>query len=200
MSFVAPTWDSSSCHYVIELLSNFSEKTSLSIKKDTNASTVFTDVDLVENITSSVIHNLIDEGAAGNWFSKLPSHDQLMKRVRHTFKSLVKDDENAAALRTIILTPKQLTLVWEPFVRQRAILPISFEDSDESNSSADEEVELPESDLPPVQLTDDSQESQEEYLLTRLRAAKARVEAEQIRMQYFEATGRMPPDSESEDE
>jgi hypothetical protein len=123
-----------------------------------------------------------------------------MKRVRHTFKSLARDDENAAALRTIILTPKQLTLVWEPFVKQKPLLPISFEDSDDSDSSAGEEVELPESDLPPVQLTDDSQQSQEEYLLTRLRAAKARVEAEQIRMQYFEATGRMPPDSESEDE
>jgi hypothetical protein len=49
-------------------------------------------------------------------------------------------------------------------------------------------------------LTDDAKETQEEYLLTRLRAARARVEAEQIRMQYFETTGRMPPDSESEDE
>ena len=40
-----------------------------------------------------------------------------------------------------------------------------------------------------------------QYLLTRLRAAKARVEAEQIRMQYFEAMGSMPPESdEDEDE
>ena len=51
-----------------------------------------------------------------------------------------------------------------------------------------------------MELVDDAQETQEQYLLTRLRAAKARVEAEQIRMQYFEATGRMPPDSEDEDE
>jgi len=51
-----------------------------------------------------------------------------------------------------------------------------------------------------VALRDTVQESHEEYLLTRLRAAKARVEAEKMRMQYFETTGRMPPDSESDDE
>jgi hypothetical protein len=79
-----------------------------------------------------------------------------------------------------------------------SIPQISFEDSDEETE--DEKVDIPESDLPTMELVDDAQETQEEYLLTRLRAAKARVEAEQIRMQYFETTGRMPPDSESEDE
>jgi hypothetical protein len=76
---------------------------------------------------------------------------------------------------------------------------ISF-DSDSEKSSVGDEVNVAESELPPVELVDDSQETQEAYLLTRLRAAKARVETEQIRMQYFEATGRMPPDSDSEDE
>jgi hypothetical protein len=73
-------------------------------------------------------------------------------------------------------------------------------DSDSEGSSVGDEVEVTESELPPVELVDDSQQTHEEYLLTRLRAAKARVETEQIRMQYFEATGRMPPDSETEDE
>ena len=77
---------------------------------------------------------------------------------------------------------------------------ISFEDSESEGSSEGDEVEISESALPPVELVDDAQETQEQYLLTRLRAARARVEAEQIRMQYFEATGRMPPDSEDEDE
>ena len=72
---------------------------------------------------------------------------------------------------------------------------IYFEDSE-----SDGEESIAESNLPPVALRADRAASHEEYLLTRLRAAKARVEAEQIRMQYFEATGRMPPDSEDEDE
>ena len=86
--------------------------------------------------------------------------------------------------------------MWKPDTYNKAQPPkIEFEDS-----SSEDSVDLKESDLPPVTLTDDAQETQEEYLLTRLRAAKARVEAEQIRMQYFEATGRMPPDSDLEDE
>jgi len=73
-----------------------------------------------------------------------------------------------------------------------------FENSEDSENEV--EPEIAESNLPPVALTDDASESHEEYLLTRLRAAKARMKAEQVRMQYFETTGRMPPDSESEDD
>jgi len=201
MSFVPPTWDASSSQYVINLVSAFSDKTRVFIKRDTNGSTVFNDSDAVENVTDAVIHNLIDEGSSGNWFSKLPSHEQLMKRVKHTFKSLSQESENAAVLQTLLLTPRQITLVWNPIVFESPAIPqISFENSETEESSEDEGVEIPDSDLPPVKLTDDSQETHEEYLLTRLRAAKARVETEQIRMQYFEATGRMPPDSDSETE
>lgn len=198
MSFVAPTWDSSNCQYIIELLPAYSDKTRAFIKKDTNGSTVFADADFVENITDAVVHNLIEEGSSNNWFTKLPSHEQLMKRVKHVFKTLAQESQNAAVVTSLLLTPKQISFVWEPSVFANSVLPFSFDDSD--SDSAGEEVDLPESNLPPVKLTDDSQQSHEEYLLTRLRAAKARVEAEQIRMQYFEATGRMPPDSESEDE
>jgi len=197
MTFNPPIWDSTNNHYIINLLPAVYEKTQVLIKRDTNGSTVFSDLNAVENVTDQVINNLIDDGAAGNWFSKLPSHDQLMKRVRHTFNRLAQDPENAAVVNTLLLTPKQITLVWNPAVQ--AVSQISF-DSDSEESSEGDEVEVAESDLPPVELVDDSQESQEAYLLTRLRAAKARVETEQIRMQYFEATGRMPPDSDSEDE
>jgi len=199
MSFNPPVWDQTNSHYVINLLPVVSETTQVLIKKDTNGSTTFNDLDTVENVTDDIIHKLIDEGASGNWFTKLPSHDQLMKRVRHTFLRLAKYSENAALLNTLLLTPKQITLVWNPAVHVVSSPQIAF-DSDSEGSSDGDEVEVAESELPPVELVDDSQQSQEEYLLTRLRAAKARVEAEQIRMQYFEATGRMPPDSDSEDE
>ena len=199
MTFNPPVWDQTHSHYVINLLPIAYETTQVLIKKDTNGSTTFNDLDAVENVTDAIIHNLIDEGASGNWFSKLPSHDQLMKRVRHTFLRLAKENENAAILNTLLLTPKQITLVWNPAVQVVSNLQIVF-DSDSEGSSDGDEVEVAESDLPPVELVDDSKQSHEEYLLTRLRAAKARVEAEQIRMQYFEATGRMPPDSDSEDE
>ena len=199
MTFNPPVWDSSNSHYVINLLPTFYEKTQVLIKKDTNGSTTFTDLDMIENVSDSIVHNLIEEGAAGKWFTKLPSHDQLMKRVRHTFLRLAQESENAAVLNTLLLTPKQITLVWNPAVKVISNPQISF-DSDSEESSDGDEVDVAESELPPVELVDDSQETQEAYLLTRLRAAKARVEAEQIRMQYFEATGRMPPDSEDEDE
>ena len=199
MTFNPPVWDQTNSHYVINLLPSVYETTQVLIKKDTNGSTTFNDLDAVENITDTIIHNLVDEGASGNWFSKLPSHDQLMKRVRHTFLRLAKENENAAILNTLLLTPKQITLVWNPAIHVVSSPQIAF-DSDSEGTSDGDEVEVAESDLPPVELVDDSQQSQEEYLLTRLRAAKARVETEQIRMQYFEATGRMPPDSESEDE
>jgi len=201
MSFVSPVWDSANNHYVIELLPAFMERLRVLIKKDSTGSTVFSNADAVENITDSVIHTLIDEGSKGSWFSKLPSHDQLIKRVRHTFKNLAKESDNGANLSTLLLTPKQVTLLWNPvtFTPARTIPQIEFDDSG-SESSEGDAVEIPESDLPPVRLTDDTQETHEQYLLTRLRAARARVEEEQIRMQYFEATGRMPPDSDSEDE
>ncbi len=198
MSFIAPVWDSTNSHYVIDLSPAFTEKMRSLIKKDENGSTVFTDMNVVDNFTDTVIYNLIEEGSSGNWFSKLPSHDQLMKRVRHSFKTLAQESENGALLTTLLLTPKVITFIWTPTVfTVREGPQISFEDSEESENEA---VEITESDLPPVELVDDTEENEEEYLLTRLRAAKARVEAEQIRMRYFEATGRMPPDSESEDE
>ena len=201
MSFIPPVWDSANGHYIIQLTPAFTDKMRVFVKKDTNGNTVFRDNDTLENYTDAVIHNLIDEGATGNWFSKLPSHDQLMKRVRHTFKNLAQDNENGAVLQTLFLTPKVVTLVWSPTTIVPPAGPqISFEDSDTEGSSEGDEVEISESALPPVELVDDAQETQEQYLLTRLRAARARVEAEQIRMQYFEATGRMPPDSEDEDE
>lgn len=199
MTFNPPIWNSSNSHYIINLLPAIYEKTQVLIKKDTTGSTVFSDPDEVENITDKIINNLIEDGATGNWFSKLPSHEQLMKRVRHTFKRLAQDSENTAVVNTLLLTPKQITLVWNPAIQVMSNPQISF-DSDSEDSSDGDNVEIAESKLPPVELVDDSQETQEAYLLTRLRAAKARVETEQIRMQYFEATGRMPPDSDSEDE
>jgi hypothetical protein len=199
MSFVQPVWESASSQYVIKLSPAFNESSRVSISKDSTGSTVFSDLDHLESITETVVHNLIEEGSSGNWFSKLPSHAQLMKRVRHTFGELAVDSKNAAILTSVLLTPKQLTFVWNPITHMNPSPPrIEFEDS--SESSAGEEVSVSESNLPPVTLSDDTQQTQEEYLLTRLRAAKARVEAEQIRMQYFETTGRMPPDSDSEDE
>jgi len=199
MSFVQPVWDSTNNHYVIELLPAFSQTTDVSVGKDTGGNTIFTNTDHVENVSDRVIHNLIDEGQSGKWFTKLPSHDQLMKRVKHSFQSLLNNSENAALIVTLLLTPKQITFVWKPrFVDLKSGPQISFDDTESDNSSQGDEVEIPESDLPPVRLTDDSEESHEEYLLTRLRAARARVEAEQIRMEYFQATGRMPPDSEDE--
>lgn len=198
MSFVPPVWDAANGHYVIDVVPSFSSRTSVFIQKDSNGSTIFKDDDLLENYTDQVIQNLIDEGASGKWFTKLPSHEQLMKRVRHSFKVLA-NSENAAVLSTLLLTPKVVTLVWTPTTVAVSSAPqISFEDSEEETE--DEKVDIPESNLPTMELVDDTQETQEEYLLTRLRAARARVEAEQIRMQYFETTGRMPPDSESEDE
>uniref|UniRef100_A0A6C0DJU8 Uncharacterized protein n=1 Tax=viral metagenome TaxID=1070528 RepID=A0A6C0DJU8_9ZZZZ len=201
MSFVPPSWDAVNGHYVINLVPALTDKMRVFIMKDTNGSTVFKDNDAVENYTDAIINNLIDEGASGNWFAKLPSHDQLLKRVKHSFSSLAQDTENAAALTTLLLTPKVVTLLWTPtYVAPSSIPQISFEESESETSSQGDEVEISESALPPVELVNDAQEAQEDYLLTRLRAAKARVEAEQIRMQYFEATGRMPPDSEDEDE
>jgi len=200
MSFIAPKWDASQGHYVIELVESFSTGTRLSIGRDSQGTLEFVDSDGVHNVTDSVINNLIVEGDRNKWFAKLPSHEQLMKRVRNTFKGEPQDSHNAVLLTTILLTPKQVTLLWAPFTYTEASAPpLQFDDS-EAESDAGTEPEITESNLPPVALLDDTQQTREQYLLTRLRAAKARVEAEQLRMQYFETTGRMPPDSESDSE
>jgi hypothetical protein len=203
MTFNPPIWDPTNSHYIIKLLPANYDATLVPVKKDENGNTVFNNEDTIENVADTIIHKLIDEGTSGKWFTKLPSHEQLMKRVRHTFKELIKNSENAAFLDTLYLTPKQITLVWSPTTNATISPQISFEsdsDSKSEDSSVGDQVEVTDSQLPPVELKDDQQETQGAYLLTRLRAAKARVEAEQIRMQYFETTGRMPPDSDSEDE
>lgn len=195
MSFIAPKWDSVHAHYLIETTKEYRDNTDdhLLIARDTTGSTVFTDMDSVHNVTDDMIEELIAEGAKNKWFSKLPSHEQLMKRVRHTFSKLAADTDTRAILTVVLMTPKLLTLVWTPSAEPAP--GIYFEDSD---SELDPQLE--ESVLPPVTLRDTQHETHEEYLLTRLRAAKARVETEQIRMEYFETTGRMPPDSDSDNE
>lgn len=199
MSFCTPKWDSSQNHYTIDTTDEFrsSGKYLISVKKDSHGNTGFADEEEVHDCTDSLIQLLITEGAQNSWFSKLPSHEQLMKRVRHSFAKLALANESVASLLRILMTPKLLTLVWMPEVSRAP--PLCIDDS-ESESDAGTEPELQESSLPPVALRDVSSQSQEAYLLSRLRAAKARVEEERTRMQYFETTGRMPPDSESEEE
>jgi hypothetical protein len=208
--FVTPKWDPRQGHYTIDMTDDYKNATSeyLLISRDSLGSTTFSDLDELHNTTDQVINTLIQEGARNKWFSKLPSNEQLMKRIRHTFVRLATENDTKAGLSAILMTPKILTFVWTPMAKPVVIEmadkeisteapPLYFEDSD---SDAGTEPELQESALPPVALRDTVQESHEEYLLTRLRAAKARVEAEKMRMQYFETTGRMPPDSESDDE
>jgi hypothetical protein len=206
MSFIPPRWDADLSHYLIQTSEALRAKCLVEINRDGVGSTVFTDLDTVHNLTVEVLHILIRDGDNYKWFTKLPSHEQLMKRVRHTFSSLANPSNNSARLAALLMTPKQLTLVWEPLTVEKkaaAALPpaMCFDESDtEGESEYESEPEVAESDLPPVSLKDDTKLTQEEYLLTRLRAARARVEAEQIKMQYFETTGRMPPDSESDEE
>jgi hypothetical protein len=202
MSFVAPKWDASQGHYVIEVQYNFNKETRLALGRDSHGTYEFVDVDTLHNITDRTIQELIKDGDQNKWFAKLPSHEQLMKRVRHSFKGEPKDTNNAAILSTLLLTPKQITFLWSPLTHTEGAPPMYIDDSEEEDSESDTgtEPDIMESNLPPVALSDDTQQTREEYLLTRLRAARARVEAEQIRMQYFETTGRMPPDSESEDD
>ena len=174
-------------------------KYSTSLKKDIHGNTAFANEEELHDVTDSIVHLLIKEGADNSWFSKLPSHEQLMKRIRHSFTKLALPNETMASLLRILMTPKLLTLVWMPEPARAP--PLCFDDSEsESDSDLGTEPELQESSLPPVALRDMAANSREAYLLTRLRAAKARVEEEKTRMQYFEATGRMPPDSDSEDE
>lgn len=203
MSFVAPKWDAKQSQYTIDSTVEYREKVDnfLAIMKDTLASTTFTDMDALHNTTDSIVAVLIDEGTVNKWFSKLPSHEQLMKRIRHTFATLALVSDTHAVLTSIYMTPKLLTLVWTPIAVTQVAPPLCFDDSDEeSDSGSGTEPELQESALPVVALRDSVQTTREEYLLTRLRAAKAKVEAEQIRIEYFETTGRMPPDSDSESE
>ena len=174
-----------------------SGKYSISLKKDNHGNTAFANEEEVHDATDSLIQALITDGAKNSWFSKLPSHEQLMKRVRHSFAKLCLPNESVASLLRILMTPKVLTLVWMPEVSRAP--PLCIDDS-ESESDAGTELELQESSLPPVALRDVASQSQEAYLLSRLRAAKARVEEERTRMQYFETTGRMPPDSDSDSE
>jgi hypothetical protein len=203
MSFVSPRWDAKDAHYIIDTTPSLKLSSRLSIGlSSSNGSTVFLNDDAVHNMTADVLHTLISEGSENKWFTKLPSHEQLLKRHQHRFSSLADREKNFAFLDYILMTPKTLTLVWslitvKPQAPPQAPPKLEFEDSE---GELDSEPEVSESDLPPVELKDDSKVTQEEYLLTRLRAARARVEAEQIKMQYFETTGRMPPDSEDEED
>lgn len=203
MSFVLPRWDASESQYVIDTTPGLKSSSRLAAGLNSSGSTVFLDEDRLHDITVGALHSLIEEGAANKWFTKLPSHEQLMKRHSHRFSSLADMDKNMAFLESILMTPKTLTLVWSLMTVKPEAPKMEFEDSDnegESEDGLDSEPEVAESDLPPVELKDDVKVTQEEYLLTRLRAARARVEAEQIKMQYFETTGRMPPDSDSEED
>ena len=201
MSFVSPRWDATEAHYIINTTPSLKTSSRLSIGlSPSNGSTVFLDDDAVHNVTVNALHSLIDEGSSNKWFTKLPSHEQLLKRHQHRFSSLADREKNFAFLDCILMTPKTLTLVWSLITVKSEVPEVPKMEFEDSEDELDSEPEVSESDLPPVELRDDSKVTQEEYLLTRLRAARARVEAEQIKMQYLETTGRMPPDSEDEED
>lgn len=204
MSFVTPKWNATEQHYVIETTEQLRAAHKVDIGRDSSSgSTVFTDENNVHDITVDMIHTLISEGEVNKWFTKLPSHEQMMKRLRHTFSKLATAENTHANIHSILMTPKTLTMVWTPItVEKPKVPPMYFEDSDgdELNSDIEADPEIKESKLPPVELKDPSHLTKEEYLLTRLRAARARVEAEEIKMHYFETTGKMPPESESEED
>lgn len=203
--FTAPEWISNESQYKLTVTEDyarsFAANSSVDLKRDSAGSYTFSNQDQLLEVTSALLHSLLKEGSENNWFAKLPSHEQLLKRVKHTFLCLPEPNQTLAFVSCVYMNPKVLTLQWTPVspppppsaqVQQQGIY---FEDSES------EDADITESNLPPVELRNDRLVSQEEYLLTRLRAAKARVEAEQIRMQYFEATGSMPPESdEDEDE
>jgi hypothetical protein len=207
--FLTPTWNPKDGHYMIEVANDYTNNrlNYLLISRDRLRNTVFTSNDALHNTTDAIVNTLIKEGAENKWFAKLPSHEQLMKRIQHRFTNLATDSDTMAYLSSVLMTPKLLTFVWKPVavalpkpeekMESSVQPPLYFEDSD---SDVGTEPELQESALPPVSLRDTEQESHEQYLLTRLRAAKARVETERLRIQYFETTGRMPPDSDEEDE
>ena len=192
-TFKAPVWDASQAQYNIQVTA----ECACSLGVDKTGAFTFKDSDELLNITDNILHALIAEGAANKWFARLPTHEQLMKRVKHSFATLPGVAHTDGVLSTIWMTPKQVTFIWRPEVRTQAPPPLEFEDSEDEDTAS-----IKESSLPPVALVNgpNSPQNKEQYLLTRLRAAKARVEAEQIRMEYYEATGRMPPDSESDEE
>lgn len=199
--FIAPVWNAAESHYDIHLTEGLKNTTRLDIGHSSSGSTIFSSNESVEKVTHDLITVLLREGEEHKWFSKLPTHASLMKRVNHTFKSLATSSQKHAVVTSILMTPKTLMLVWLPISFSEPVAPgMGFESDSDSNSDLESEPEFAESNLPPVPLTDTSQQSQEEYLLSRLRAAKARLEAEHIRMEYFETMGRMPPDSDSEEE
>ena len=200
MSFITPKWDTTQNNYVIDLTQSLQKSSQVPAGKDTSGSIVFLDSDRVHDTTVEVLHTLIDEGEKNKWFTKLPSHEQLMKRVKHSFSNLGSPETNAAFLERLLMTPKLITFLWTPTTVKQMVKPppMQFEESEDEGLMS--EPEVCESNLPPVELMDDRRRMREEYLLTRLRAAKARVEEEQIRMQYFEATGKMPPESEDEED
>jgi hypothetical protein len=206
MSFLQPQWNSADNNYVIDTTQSLRAASYVPVCIDTSGSTTFIDMDAVHNTTVQVLHSLITEGEKNKWFTKLPSHEQLMKRVRHTFSALAAAENNSSFLQTLLMTPKMITFVWTPTTLESAVPAespkMAFEDSDEEGDSDSEleEIDVKESELPPVELVSDAKRNQEEYLLTRLRAARARVEEEHLRMQYFEQTGRMPPDSDEEED
>jgi len=204
MAFVTPKWNAAEQHYVIETTEQLRAAHKVDIGRDSSSgSTVFTDENRVHDITVDIIHTLISEGETNKWFTKLPSHEQMMKRLRHTFSKLATAENTHANIHSILMTPKTLTMVWTPMTVEKPKLPpMYFEDSDgdELNSDIEADPEIKDSTLPPVELRDPNLLTKEEYLLTRLRAARARVEAEEIKMHYFETTGKMPPESESEED
>ena len=200
MSFVTPKWDTTQNNYVIDVTSSLQKSSQVPAGKDTSGSIVFLDSDRLHDTTVEVLHHLIDEGEKNKWFTKLPSHEQLMKRVKHSFSNLGDPETNTAILERLLMTPKLITFLWTPTTVKEAAKPPPMEFEDSEDEGLMSEPDVCESNLPPVELMDDRMRMREEYLLTRLRAAKARVEEEQIRMQYFEATGKMPPESEDEED
>jgi hypothetical protein len=194
--FIAPVWNATESHYDIQLSEELKNTTRVEIGRSSSGSTIFSSGEAVSKVTTDLVTVLLQEGEQEKWFSKLPSHASLMKRANNTFKTLATETQKHAVVSSIQMTPKTLMLVWSPMTYAPAIPGMGFE----SDSDLESEPDITESNLPPVPLTDISHQSQEEYLLTRLRAAKARLEAESIRMEYFETMGRMPPDSDSESE
>ena len=206
--FSTPTWAAQQQAYQIQVVETFAKDNLVPLTRDTTGSVTFADQDNLLDAVDTVLHALISEGEKNKWFAKLPTHEQLMKRTKHTFSTLPTEDQNTGCLITLWLTPKQVTLVWRPETTTSPAPPLAFEESEaegsEEGSESEEDTavatEIPESNLPPVNLQNEDARARERYLLARLRAAKARVEAEQVRMMYFEETGNMPPDSETEDE
>jgi hypothetical protein len=201
-----PVWESQTSEYVLKIHEDFAEEAIVRLPDIGTGK--FQETDEVLNVTDDLIAALISEGAEKKWFAKLPTQEQLLKKVRHTFATLATADQNVARPRILRLNPKTVTIVWQPEARSAppAPPPLAFEESepeDSEDSGSEEEgpePEITESNLPAVALREEAAMTREQYLLTRLRAAKARLEAEQIRMQYFEATGQMPPDSDSEED